>query len=93
MASSHQQSIADAGSNNRPPMLEKGSYVPWESSFMRYVDGKKEHWRVVKDSIENGDDKLRYEADIKAMNWILLGIPNDIYASVDACQDAKAMWN
>ncbi|GKB78447.1 hypothetical protein Tco_0945342 [Tanacetum coccineum] len=40
-----------------------------------------------------GNDKLRYEADIDAMNWILLGIPNDIYNSVDACQNAKAMWN
>ncbi|GJR06871.1 hypothetical protein Tco_0529855 [Tanacetum coccineum] len=28
-----------------------------------------------------GDDKLNYEADIDAMNWILLGIPNDIYNS------------
>ncbi|GJV79541.1 hypothetical protein Tco_1515411 [Tanacetum coccineum] len=26
-----------------------------------------------------GDDKLRYEANIKAMNWILLGIPSNIY--------------
>ncbi|GJT13052.1 hypothetical protein Tco_0860094 [Tanacetum coccineum] len=45
MISSHQQAIADAGSDVRPPMLEKGS------------------------------------------------IRNDIYNSVDACQDAKAMWN
>nr|GEU29501.1 hypothetical protein [Tanacetum cinerariifolium] len=34
-----------------------------------------------------GEDKLRYEADIDAINWILLGIPNDIYNSVDALQD------
>ncbi|GJW59612.1 hypothetical protein Tco_0108947 [Tanacetum coccineum] len=40
-----------------------------------------------------GNDKLRYEADIDPMNWILLGIPNDIYNYVDACQNAKAMWN
>ncbi|GJV28198.1 hypothetical protein Tco_1384646 [Tanacetum coccineum] len=122
MASSHQQSIADAGLENRPPMLKKGNYVPWASRFMRYVDGKKEHGRMVKDSIDNGpyvmkqitdptsptdaprtkiqtvadltgNDKLRYEADIDTMNWILLGIPNDIYNSVDACQNAKAMWN
>ncbi|GJY18977.1 ribonuclease H-like domain-containing protein [Tanacetum coccineum] len=39
-----------------------------------------------------GEDKLRYKADINAMKWILLGIPNDIYNSVDACQDAQAMW-
>nr|GEY23600.1 hypothetical protein [Tanacetum cinerariifolium] len=27
------------------------------------------------------------------MNYILQGIPNDIYNSVDACKDAKTMWN
>ncbi|GKE27222.1 hypothetical protein Tco_1442606 [Tanacetum coccineum] len=25
----YQQSLADAGSENRPPMLEMGSYIPW----------------------------------------------------------------
>nr|GFA61287.1 hypothetical protein [Tanacetum cinerariifolium] len=121
MATSNQQAIADASSDQRPPMLEKGSYVPWASRFKRYVDVKREHERRVMDSIENGlfklkeitnltsstdasrakpqtyadlmgDDKLIYEADIDAMNWILLGIPNDIYNFVDACQDAQAMW-
>ncbi|GJY97553.1 hypothetical protein Tco_0514463 [Tanacetum coccineum] len=46
----HQQSLADAGSETRPPMLER------------------------------------------AMNLILISIPNDIYNSVDACTTAKAMW-
>ncbi|GJU44330.1 hypothetical protein Tco_1201596 [Tanacetum coccineum] len=32
------------------------------------------------------------KADIKVLNYILQGIPNDIYNSVDACQDAQAMW-
>ncbi|GJX62471.1 integrase, catalytic region, zinc finger, CCHC-type containing protein [Tanacetum coccineum] len=31
-------------------------------------------------------------ADIKVMNYLLKGIPNDIYNSVDACKDAKTMW-
>ncbi|GKA54788.1 reverse transcriptase domain, reverse transcriptase zinc-binding domain protein [Tanacetum coccineum] len=107
MLTSHQQSIADAGSKTRPPMLEKGSYVPWSSRFLKYVNGKKEHGIRVKDSIFKGpykfreitdpsspkdapirrmqeykdltgEDKLRYEADIDAKNWILLVIPNDI---------------
>nr|GEV90046.1 hypothetical protein [Tanacetum cinerariifolium] len=37
--------------------------------------------------------KLQHEADIDVMNQILLEIPNDIYNSVNACKDAKAMWN
>ncbi|GKA59682.1 hypothetical protein Tco_0758995 [Tanacetum coccineum] len=40
-----------------------------------------------------GDDKKRFEADTDAMNMILLGIPNDIYNFVDACQNAMAVWN
>ncbi|GJY65816.1 hypothetical protein Tco_0468054 [Tanacetum coccineum] len=38
------------------------------------------------------DDKKHFEADIDAMNVILLGIPNDIYNYVDACKTAQAMW-
>ncbi|GKA87503.1 hypothetical protein Tco_0809267 [Tanacetum coccineum] len=39
-----------------------------------------------------GDDLKQYEADIDAMDLILLLIPNDIYNSVDACENAKDMW-
>ncbi|GJV61936.1 hypothetical protein Tco_1468036 [Tanacetum coccineum] len=54
-------------------------------------DPSKEIDELVKDlSVE---DKERYYTDIKVMNYILQGIPNDIYNYVDACQDAKAMWN
>ncbi|GKD89994.1 hypothetical protein Tco_1365501 [Tanacetum coccineum] len=36
-----------------------------------------------------GDDKKHFEADIDAMNVILLGILNDIYNSIDACKTAQ----
>ncbi|GJS96719.1 hypothetical protein Tco_0803687 [Tanacetum coccineum] len=39
-----------------------------------------------------GDNLKHYEAEIEAMNLILISIPNDIYNSVDACSTAKAMW-
>ncbi|GKE36401.1 hypothetical protein Tco_1459806, partial [Tanacetum coccineum] len=35
----------------------------------------------------------QYYADINVMYYILQGIPNDIYNSVDACKDDKTMWN
>ncbi|GKG17290.1 hypothetical protein Tco_0362247, partial [Tanacetum coccineum] len=38
------------------------------------------------------DDLKHYEAEIEAINLILISIPNDIYNSVDACTTAKAMW-
>ncbi|GJR04366.1 hypothetical protein Tco_0527350 [Tanacetum coccineum] len=54
MMNTHQQSLAYAGLENSPPMLEKGSYVPWPSQFMRYIEGKKEIRKVIMDSIMNG---------------------------------------
>ncbi|GJU45265.1 integrase, catalytic region, zinc finger, CCHC-type containing protein, partial [Tanacetum coccineum] len=55
-STTHQQSLADAGSETRPHMLE------------------------------------RVDAEIEAMNLILISIPNEIYNSVDACSLAYAMW-
>ncbi|GKB20525.1 hypothetical protein Tco_0854448 [Tanacetum coccineum] len=37
-------------------------------------------------------NKKQYFAYIKVMNYLLQGIPNYIYNSVDACKDAKTMW-
>ncbi|GJS49819.1 hypothetical protein Tco_0599940 [Tanacetum coccineum] len=39
------------------------------------------------------EEMERYYADIKVMNYILQGIPNDIYNFVDACEDAQAKRN
>ncbi|GKC64444.1 hypothetical protein Tco_1097042 [Tanacetum coccineum] len=36
-------------------------------------------------------EKEQYFVDIRMMNYILQGIPNDIYNSVDGCLDAKQM--
>ncbi|GJW69269.1 hypothetical protein Tco_0123693 [Tanacetum coccineum] len=108
----------DVGSETRPPMLERGSYVSWASRFMRYIDRKNDIRKILKRSIKvglykfnsipataatnemieteddlAGDDLKQYEADIEAMNLILLSIPNDIYNYVDACENAKDMWD
>ncbi|GJX11100.1 retrovirus-related pol polyprotein from transposon TNT 1-94 [Tanacetum coccineum] len=32
MSTSNQQTLTDSGANERPPMLKKGNYIPWESS-------------------------------------------------------------
>nr|GEU63951.1 hypothetical protein [Tanacetum cinerariifolium] len=40
----------------------------------------------------SGDDLKHYNAGIKAMNLILISIPNGIYNLVDACTTAKAIW-
>nr|GFC99899.1 ribonuclease H-like domain-containing protein [Tanacetum cinerariifolium] len=51
-----------AGSESRPPMLNKENYVPWSSP------------------------------DDQAIQTILLGLPEDIYAAVDSCENAQEIW-
>ncbi|GJW82601.1 hypothetical protein Tco_0146576 [Tanacetum coccineum] len=116
-SNTHQQSLADAGSETYPPMLKRGSYIPWASRFRRYLNRKRETRKFLNNSIDDGpyvfktiqpnenedprpktEDDLtgdvlkQYEADIKAINLILISLPNDIYNSVDACQTAREMW-
>ncbi|GJX43488.1 hypothetical protein Tco_0260164 [Tanacetum coccineum] len=40
-----------------------------------------------------GDDKLRYDSDIKAVNILLLGLPIDIYTLINHYQTAKEIWD
>ncbi|GJR50869.1 hypothetical protein Tco_1401390 [Tanacetum coccineum] len=82
----YQQSLADADSENRPPILERGPYefknfLPEGSTIPRL--------QTVEDL--ECDDLLLYDAEMEHMNMILLSIPNEIYNSVDACTLAKDM--
>ncbi|GKE72560.1 hypothetical protein Tco_1534601, partial [Tanacetum coccineum] len=83
-SNTHQQSLADAGSETRPSGLKSGSYIPWASHFRRYLNRKRENRKWLNKAID--------EAEIEAKNLILISIPNDIYNSVDACTTAQAMW-
>ncbi|GJV14451.1 hypothetical protein Tco_1359774 [Tanacetum coccineum] len=76
----YQQSLADAGSETRPLMLERGSYIPWVILKLQTAEDLQ------------GDVLLHYDAEMELMNLILLSIPNDIYNSVNACTSAKDMW-
>ncbi|GJZ97480.1 hypothetical protein Tco_0669933 [Tanacetum coccineum] len=91
-STTHQQSLVDVGSETRPPMLERDSYIPWTNHFRRYLNRKRENKKWLNKAIDEGDDLKHYEAEIEAMNLILISIPNEIYNSVDACTTVKAMW-
>ncbi|GKA51882.1 hypothetical protein Tco_0745078 [Tanacetum coccineum] len=54
MSTSNQQTLADSGANKRPPMLERGNYIPWESRFRRFLDNKLEDGERMWNSIQNG---------------------------------------
>nr|GEX22423.1 hypothetical protein [Tanacetum cinerariifolium] len=51
---SNQQTLADSGANERPPMLEKGNYILWESRFRRFLDNKLKDGKRMWNSIQNG---------------------------------------
>ncbi|GJU55832.1 integrase, catalytic region, zinc finger, CCHC-type containing protein [Tanacetum coccineum] len=77
---SYQQSLVDASSETRPPMLERGSYIPWAIPKLQTPEDLQ------------GDALLHYDAEIKLMNLIILSIPNDIYNSMNACTSTRDMW-
>ncbi|GJS60340.1 hypothetical protein Tco_0655124 [Tanacetum coccineum] len=108
-SSAHQQSLVDAEFETRPPMLERGSYIPWKSRFRSYLNQNRETQKFLNHSIDKGpyvfkkiqpdpnqpkrdeteddltgDNLKKYEANIEAMNLILIPIKNDIYNSMDS---------
>ncbi|GKC43843.1 hypothetical protein Tco_1061565 [Tanacetum coccineum] len=50
----YQQSLADASSETRPPMLERGSYIPWVSRFKRFLNRKRENRKWLLKALEDG---------------------------------------
>ncbi|GKF55631.1 hypothetical protein Tco_0165971, partial [Tanacetum coccineum] len=86
---STQQDIYAAGSENRPPMLSKENYVSWSSRLLRYTKSRP-NGKLIYNSIINDDELTekelkQVEADDQAIQTILLGLPEDIYAAVDSC--------
>ncbi|GJW43109.1 retrovirus-related pol polyprotein from transposon TNT 1-94 [Tanacetum coccineum] len=53
-STTHQQSLADVGSETRPPMLERCSYIPWASRFRRYLNQKREKRKWLNKAIDEG---------------------------------------
>nr|GEZ12973.1 hypothetical protein [Tanacetum cinerariifolium] len=94
---STQQDIYAAGSENRPPMLNKDNYVPWLSHIIRYARSRP-NGKMIVDSIDNGpyelieNDIKRMDADDQAIQTILLGLPEDVYDAVDSCETSKEIW-
>nr|GEX94550.1 putative ribonuclease H-like domain-containing protein [Tanacetum cinerariifolium] len=90
---STQQDIYAAGSENRPPMLNKDNYVPWSSRIIRYARSRP-NGKMIVDFIKNGPytDIKRMDANDQAIQTILLGLFEDVYAAVDSCETAKEIW-
>ncbi|GJZ29297.1 retrovirus-related pol polyprotein from transposon TNT 1-94 [Tanacetum coccineum] len=51
----YQQSLVDAGSKTRPPMLERGSYIPWASRKSNEIlNPKRENQKWLLKALEDG---------------------------------------
>ncbi|GJR49057.1 hypothetical protein Tco_1317160 [Tanacetum coccineum] len=50
----YKQSLAESGSETRPPILERGSYIPWASRFKRFLNRKRENQKWLLKALEDG---------------------------------------
>ncbi|GJV58012.1 hypothetical protein Tco_1459017 [Tanacetum coccineum] len=87
---STQQHIYVAGSENCPPMLNKDNYVPWSSRLLHYAMSKP-NGKLLVNSIKNAPCK-KIEEDDQAIQTILMGLLEDIYAAVDSCDTTQEIW-
>ncbi|GJU47258.1 hypothetical protein Tco_1204524 [Tanacetum coccineum] len=50
----YQQSLVDAGSETRPLMLKRGSYIQWASRFRRYLNRKRDNLKWLLKALDEG---------------------------------------
>ncbi|GJR50359.1 hypothetical protein Tco_1400880 [Tanacetum coccineum] len=98
------EDIQCAGSDTRPPMLDRTDFASWQQRIRLYCRGKENGVNIVK-SIDEGpfqmgtfwetlaEDKERYNADIRATNILLQGLPKDIYTLINHYTDANDIWD
>ncbi|GJU39737.1 retrovirus-related pol polyprotein from transposon TNT 1-94, partial [Tanacetum coccineum] len=124
--SSNSDDIQAAGSDTRPPMLDRTDYESWSQRIRLYCRGKENGLQILQ-SIDQGpfelgttrdtlgttseggvllgperprtyddlndDEKKRYDADVRATNIVLQGLPKDIYKLINHNIEAKAIWD
>ncbi|GJZ95432.1 hypothetical protein Tco_0667766 [Tanacetum coccineum] len=118
--------IQAAGSDTRPPMLDRTDYESWSQRIRLYCRGKENGLHILQ-SIDQGpfelgitrdtlgntseggvilgperprtyddlddNEKKRYDADVRATNIVLQGLPKDIYKLINHNIEAKAIWD
>nr|GEZ37517.1 hypothetical protein [Tanacetum cinerariifolium] len=76
-------------------MLNKENYVPWSSRLLLYAKSRP-NGKLIHNSILNGPyvrKMIPEPGDAnREITTILLGLPEDIYATVDSCETAQEIW-
>ncbi|GJR02067.1 hypothetical protein Tco_0525051 [Tanacetum coccineum] len=75
------EDIQCAGSETRPPMLDRTDFASWQQCI---------HGNFQETLAE---DKERYNADIRETNILLQGLPKDIYTLINHYTDTKDIWD
>ncbi|GJS16287.1 retrovirus-related pol polyprotein from transposon TNT 1-94 [Tanacetum coccineum] len=83
--SSNSDDIQAAGSDTRPPMLDRTDYESWSQRIRLYCRGK-ENGVYILQSIDQGPFQLGVTRDT-------LGLPKDIYKLINHNIEAKAIWD
>ena len=118
--------IQAAGSDTRPPMLDRTDYESWAQRIRLYCLGKDNGENILR-SIDEGpfqmgttgdiistaedgtvtlgidrprtyrdlneEEMKRYDADIRASNIVIQGLPKDVYKLINFNTEAKAVWD
>nr|GEV02252.1 integrase, catalytic region, zinc finger, CCHC-type, peptidase aspartic, catalytic [Tanacetum cinerariifolium] len=82
------------GSDTRPPMIDRTDVASWQQHIRLYCQDKEngpEQPRVYSDL--SPKEKERYNADIRATNILLQGLPKDIYTLINHYTNAKDIWD
>ncbi|GKF41411.1 hypothetical protein Tco_0124753, partial [Tanacetum coccineum] len=121
------EDIQCAGSNTRPPMLDRTDFASWKQRIRLYCCRGKENGVNILKLIDEGpfqmgtfretlvegdegalhlgperprvysdllpEDKDRYNANIRATNILLQGLPKDIYSLINHYTDANDIWD
>ncbi|GKF43492.1 hypothetical protein Tco_0130044, partial [Tanacetum coccineum] len=103
--SSMSEDIQCAGSNTRPPMLDRTDFESWQQRPFKMGTFIQTPTEETKGALQLGpkrarvftdlsvEEKERYKADIRATNILLQGIPKDIYTLINHYTDAKDIWD
>ncbi|GKA83189.1 hypothetical protein Tco_0789937 [Tanacetum coccineum] len=91
--SSNINDIQAAGSDTRPPMLDRTDYESWSQRIRLYCRGK-ENGVYILQSIDQGPFQLgkRFDADVRATNIVLQGYQRH-YKLINPTLEQKQIWD
>ncbi|GJW17137.1 retrovirus-related pol polyprotein from transposon TNT 1-94 [Tanacetum coccineum] len=98
--SSNSNDIQATGSDTRPPILDRTDYESWSQRIQLDTLGTTpeegvllgpERARTYDDL--NDNEKKRFDADVRATNIVLQGLPKDIYKLINHNIEAKSIWD